>query len=85
MAHKQVRQRKQRMKARHAQKDVQRAVRRCPHKEEFLDRLHRLERVVFPVPVIVMVQTDAVFEQAYQRRHDAPVRRTIRFRELEAL
>ena len=54
-------------------------------KEEFLERLRRLEKVVFPVPVIAMAQTDPVFEQAYQRQQAAPVRRLIRFRELEGL
>jgi len=54
-------------------------------KEEFVDRLHRLERVVFPVPVIAMAQEDAVFEQAYQRQQGASLRRMIRFRELETV
>ena len=54
-------------------------------KEEFVHRLQRLERVVFPVPVMAMVQEDSVFQQVYQQQSDAVLRRIIRFRELEAV
>lgn len=54
-------------------------------KEEFAHRVQRLERVVFPVPVIAMAQTDVVFEKAYQQQGDAALRRIVRFRDLEAV
>lgn len=54
-------------------------------KEEFAQRLQRLEQTAFPIPVAAMAQDDPVFQQAYEQQSGSALRRIIKFRELEAV
>lgn len=54
-------------------------------KEEFVQRLQRLEQVAFPIPIVAMAQDDPVFQQAYEQQPAAALRRIIKFHELEAV
>lgn len=54
-------------------------------KEEFVQRLQRLEQTAFPIPVAAMAQDDPVFQQAYQQQPASALRRIIKFHELEAV
>ncbi|MHA1796399.1 MAG: hypothetical protein ACTSUK_09810 [Promethearchaeota archaeon] len=53
-------------------------------KEDFLNRFTRIERVIFPKPIIAILQTDDVLENAIEKNITNP-RSIYRFEELEEI
>ncbi|MHA1795419.1 MAG: hypothetical protein ACTSUK_04860 [Promethearchaeota archaeon] len=53
-------------------------------KEDFLNRFGRIERVIFPKPIIAILQTDPLLENTVEKNMNDP-RNIYKFEELEAI
>ncbi len=52
---------------------------------EFVTRVEKLEKAIFPKPVLFVLQVDDVFKNAYNNHREKELRRIIQYSSLEAI